>query len=124
MPRQPRLDAPGTLHHVIGRGIEGTAIFRNEEDKRNFLSRVAEFCQAGFWMVYARGRCLICQLEVGRKGYPAVEVARFLGVTTSAVVRATHRKVFLNSKNISKFTQKQRPPFCELLNLALKKAAG
>ncbi len=23
MPRQPRLDAPGTLHHVIGRGIEG-----------------------------------------------------------------------------------------------------
>jgi hypothetical protein len=23
MPRQARLDAPGTLHHVIGRGIEG-----------------------------------------------------------------------------------------------------
>jgi len=22
MPRQPRLDAPGTLHHVMGRGIE------------------------------------------------------------------------------------------------------
>ncbi len=22
MPRQPRLDAPGTLHHVIIRGIE------------------------------------------------------------------------------------------------------
>jgi hypothetical protein len=21
MPRQPRLDAPGTLHHVMGRGI-------------------------------------------------------------------------------------------------------
>jgi len=30
MPRQPRLDAPGTLHHVIGRGIEGTKFFRNE----------------------------------------------------------------------------------------------
>ena len=22
MPRQPRLDAPGTRHHVMGRGIE------------------------------------------------------------------------------------------------------
>lgn len=28
MPRKARLDAPGTLHHVIGRGIEGTKIFR------------------------------------------------------------------------------------------------
>ncbi len=53
MPRQPRLDAPGTLHHVIGRGIEGTEIFRNEGDKKDFVSRVAELCRAGFWMVYA-----------------------------------------------------------------------
>ena len=53
MPRQPRLDAPGTLHHVIGRGIEGTEIFRNEGDKEDFVCRVAELCQAGFWMVYA-----------------------------------------------------------------------
>ena len=53
MPRQHRLDAPGTLHHVIGRGIEGTEIFRNEGDKKDFVSRVAELCQAGFWMVYA-----------------------------------------------------------------------
>ena len=29
MPRQPRLDAPGTLHHVRGRGIEAGKIFRN-----------------------------------------------------------------------------------------------
>jgi hypothetical protein len=28
MPRQPRLDAPGTLHHVMGRGIEAGKIFR------------------------------------------------------------------------------------------------
>jgi len=28
MPRQPRLDAPGTLHHVMGRGIETSKIFR------------------------------------------------------------------------------------------------
>ncbi len=27
MPRQPRLDTPGALHHIIGRGIERTKIF-------------------------------------------------------------------------------------------------
>ena len=27
MPRQPRLDAPATLHHVLGRGIEAILIF-------------------------------------------------------------------------------------------------
>ena len=35
-------------------------------------------------------RRLFCQVAVGRMGYPAAEVARFLGVTTSAVVRAAH----------------------------------
>jgi hypothetical protein len=29
MPGQPRLDAPGTLHHVMGRGIEAGKIFGN-----------------------------------------------------------------------------------------------
>ena len=28
MPRQARLDAPGTLHHVMVRGIERTTLFR------------------------------------------------------------------------------------------------
>ena len=32
---------------------------------------------------------LFCQLAVGKMGYPGAEVARFLGVTTSVVVRVT-----------------------------------
>ena len=40
MPRQARLDSPGTLHHVMIRGIEGTNIFRDDQDRENFLSRV------------------------------------------------------------------------------------
>ena len=40
MPRQARLDAPGTLHHVMGRGIEKATIFRGEEDRVDFLNRV------------------------------------------------------------------------------------
>ena len=42
MPRQARLDSPGTLHHVMIRGIEGCNIFLGDEDRENFLSRVRE----------------------------------------------------------------------------------
>ncbi len=52
MPRQPRLDAPGTLHHVIGRGIEATKIFRVDADREDFLSRLGELCQGGALAVY------------------------------------------------------------------------
>ena len=38
----------------------------------------------------SRVRRLLCQVAVGKLGYPAAEVARFLGVTTSAVVRAAY----------------------------------
>ena len=53
MPRQARLDAPGTLHHVMGRGIEKTDIFIQEEDRVDFLNRVAILCQEEAWKVYA-----------------------------------------------------------------------
>lgn len=53
MPRQPRLDAPGTLHHVMGRGIERTKIFSNKTDREDFLNRVAQLCEGGALIVYA-----------------------------------------------------------------------
>ena len=53
MPRQARLDAPGTLHHVIGRGIEGSKIFRDREDREDFLGRLAKQCEAKALSVYA-----------------------------------------------------------------------
>jgi putative transposase len=37
MPRQARLDARGTLHHVMGRGIEGSEIFVDKNDRVDFL---------------------------------------------------------------------------------------
>ena len=53
MPRQPRLDAPGTLHHVIGRGIEGIKVFRTRGDREDFLGRLAKLCEDKAWSVYA-----------------------------------------------------------------------
>ena len=53
MPRQARLDAPETLHHVMVRGIERTAIFRDETDRADFLARLAALAEQGAWTVYA-----------------------------------------------------------------------
>jgi putative transposase len=53
MPRQARLDAAGTLHHVIGRGIERGKIFRNESDRKDFLDRLAELTREKAWNIYA-----------------------------------------------------------------------
>ena len=40
MPRKSRIDAPGALHHVIGRGIERRKIFLDDTDRNNFLDRL------------------------------------------------------------------------------------
>lgn len=41
MPRKARIDAPGALHHIIIRGIERQAIFKDAQDYSNFISRLA-----------------------------------------------------------------------------------
>lgn len=42
MPRKARLDAPGTLHHVIVRGIERRRIVDNKTDRQDFVSRMGK----------------------------------------------------------------------------------
>ena len=53
MPRGPRLDAPGVLHHVMVRGIERRAIFREERDRADFVARAAALAEANAWRVVA-----------------------------------------------------------------------
>ena len=45
MPRQARLDAPGTLHHVILRGIEKRRIVADDEDRQNFVTRLGDLAK-------------------------------------------------------------------------------
>jgi putative transposase len=45
MPRQARLDSPGTLHQVMMRGFEGKRIFREDEDRKDFVSRLKNLVQ-------------------------------------------------------------------------------
>ena len=41
MPRQPRLDIPGLLQHVMVRGIEKRDIFYDDKDRSEFLDRLS-----------------------------------------------------------------------------------
>ena len=52
MPRQARLDAPGTVHHVIIRGIEKRRIVDDDADREKFVLRmgsIAEDMQTGIY---------------------------------------------------------------------------
>ena len=53
MPRGARLDAPGTLHHVMVRGIEGGNIVKDDQDRDNFISRLGELAKETFTAIYA-----------------------------------------------------------------------
>ena len=53
MPRGPRLDAPGVLHHVMARGISRQALFRDDADRNDFVHRLAGLSTASAFQVYA-----------------------------------------------------------------------
>jgi REP element-mobilizing transposase RayT len=53
MPRKARIDAPGALHHIIIRGIERKAIFKDAEDYENFLDRLGKVLHESATPCYA-----------------------------------------------------------------------
>jgi len=53
MPRQARLDTPGTLHHVIVRGIEKKNIFDDKYDRANMVARMEELAKETETSIYA-----------------------------------------------------------------------
>ena len=53
MPRGARLDAPGTLHHVMVRGIEGCGIVMDDLDREHFLFRMGTLAKVTGTTIYA-----------------------------------------------------------------------
>jgi putative transposase len=53
MPRGPRLDAPGGLHHVRARGLDRQSNFREDPGGDDFVRRLARLAEAGALVVSA-----------------------------------------------------------------------
>jgi REP element-mobilizing transposase RayT len=53
MPRQARLDAPGTLHHVMIRGIEKRKIVNDQRDRNDFVTRLGDIAKDTDTAIYA-----------------------------------------------------------------------
>ncbi len=53
MPRLARLDAPGVLHHVMGRGIERRKIFLSDIDRNDFIDRLSALVRDRAMEIYA-----------------------------------------------------------------------
>ena len=53
MPRQARLDAPGTLHHIIVRGIEKRPIVDDDKDRKCFVDRMGSLALETDTAIYA-----------------------------------------------------------------------
>ena len=71
MPRQARLDSPGTLHHVMIRGIEKRRIVDDEQDRKDFVRRLGLLALETKTAVYAwalmsnHAHLLVCSGAVG-----------------------------------------------------------
>jgi len=71
MPRQARLDSPGTLHHVIVRGIEKRRIVDDTKDRENFVNRMGDIALETSTTIYAWALLINhahMLLRSGRKG--------------------------------------------------------
>jgi len=53
MPRQMRREFAGAIYHVMNRGDRREEIFRNERDRRMFLSTLTEACGKTQWQIHA-----------------------------------------------------------------------
>ena len=52
MARKVRIQYPGATYHVINRGDHREPTFRDDEDRRQFLSTLEEGCQKTAWQVH------------------------------------------------------------------------
>ena len=88
MPRQAGLDSPGTLHHVMIRGIESGEIVRGMKDREEFVKRMGMIAgetgtRVYAWALMADHAHIL--LRSGPGGLSGTLSARSLGFTRRAL---------------------------------------
>jgi REP element-mobilizing transposase RayT len=53
MPRLPRVDAPGALHHVVAKGSGGETIVRDDHDRETLVTRLGRAVRRCEWSCLA-----------------------------------------------------------------------
>ena len=90
MARQARIDAPGALHHIIIRGIERKAIFRDDGDRERFLERFESVLVETSTPCYAWA-LLPRPWAVRELGVSLTDLTRRLGMSPAGVGYAVQR---------------------------------
>jgi hypothetical protein len=89
----------GTLHHVMIRGIERSPIFKDDQDRQDFVLRTGRVAKETGTKIlalrmgvrtrkYSRVRAEISYYLSHEFGVSGAEIARQLGVCTSAIAKA------------------------------------
>jgi len=103
MPRQSRINYPGSLHHVMLRGIERKNIFRDDKDREEFLQK------KGRNNAVSEGKSLLCYWcfkELGTKGS---DLAHYLGISQPSVTEIIKRGESRFKNTSVKLINKDRP---------------
>ena len=90
MPRGPRLEAPGVLHHGMVRGLERRPICGDERDRRDGVARLAARTTAQTWAVDAWALVPKHLHRLGRTGRRPL--ARSLGALLAGDAGAVNRR--------------------------------
>ena len=117
MPRQARLDAPGTLHHVMLRGIERRAIVTDDTNRHDFVRRLGSLAMQSRTAVYGwalltnHAHLLLCS---GPDGLPKL-MGRFLTGYAQAYNRRHQRHGHLFQNRYKSIVCEEDAYFVELL---------
>lgn len=117
MPRGPRLDAPGILHHVVVRGIERRPIFRDDRDRDDFVRRLSDSALAQAIRVYAWALLPNhAHLLVRTEGKPLARAMRsLLTGYAGAFNRRHHRAGHLFQNRYKSIVIEEEPYFLEVV---------
>ena len=117
MPRKPRLDREGILHHVMARGIERSPIFRDDADRERFLERLGDLASKSRTDIYAFALIpnhFHLLLRSGPEGLPRL-MRRLLTGYAVNFNRRHHRAGHLFQNRYKSIVVEEDPYFMELI---------
>jgi REP element-mobilizing transposase RayT len=117
MPRGARLDAPGTLHHVMVRGIERKRIFADDKDRKDLMDRMGDLAVETGTAIYAwalLNNHAHILLRSGSCGLPAY-MRRLLTGYAISFNRRHHRHGHLFQNRYKSIVCEEDPYFRELV---------